>query len=150
MVATAPIVVVEPIDVTAEARALGLRCHAVMFPQLAAAVDPTIALTRLRDALAGTEDDRAFDVMRRLVVHGEVPAKPLRDESRRFELLRTFLRRARAGIGGASPGGRMVALAVRDCMMLCSASSTRDGEPVVYLQGCDEIVGQRNLIALPR
>lgn len=150
MVATASIDVVEPVDVTAEAHALGLTCRAMMFPKLAEVVEPAVALAKLRDALAGTEEDRAFDVMRRLAMHGEAPAKSHSAESWRFEELRTFIRRARAGVGGASPGGRMVALSVHDVMMLCSAAATRDGQAVVYLQSCDEIVGNRNLIALPR
>lgn len=137
--------VVETLDISEHAIALDLECRAAMFPRLAARVDATTALTRLRDALVRTDGDRALDLMRRLVLHGELPP-PLRDELRRSADLVGFIRRVRAGIGGASPGGRMVALAVDDVMMLCVAASTRHREPIVYLQASDEIIGQRNIV----
>jgi hypothetical protein len=139
--------VVETIDVSAQAAELGLACRATMFPQLAAHVDAAVALARLRDALHATEDDPGMKVMRALVLRGEAPPPPTR-ELRRFEDLRGFIRRVRAGIGGASPGGYMLALIVKDVMMLCVAASTKHGEPIVYLQTVDDVVGQRNLIAL--
>jgi hypothetical protein len=147
---TSPFDVVEPVDVTQDAAALGLKCQASMFPGLAARVDAISALTRLRDALLDTEDDRSLGMMRRLVLHGEVAPSKLGEQLRQFGVLRDFVRRAQAGIGGPSPGGRMLALPVRDVMMVCVASSTRHGEPIVYLHGVDEIVGQRNLIGVVR
>ena len=139
--------VVETIDVSAQAAELGLACRATMFPKLAAHVDAAVALARLRDALHATEDDPGMKVMRALVLRGE-PPPPATRELRRFEDLRGFIRRVRAGIGGASPGGYMPALIVKEVMMLCVAASTMPGEPIVYLQTPDDVIGQRNLIAL--
>jgi hypothetical protein len=142
--------VVEPIDVSDDATALGLKCQVSIFPKLAARVDAISALTRLRDALLDTEDDSSLSVMQRLVLHGVVPPAAIGEEFRDFYVLRNFVRRARAGIGGASPRGRMLALPVHDVMMICVASKTRHGGPIAYLHGIDEIVGQRNLIGFVR
>lgn len=53
--------VVETIDVSPQAAELGLKCRASIFPQLAACVDATLALGRLRDALHATEDLQTTD-----------------------------------------------------------------------------------------
>lgn len=141
-----PFDVVEPVDVSAEARRLGLACGAAMFPRLASRVSATAALTRLRDAVLATGRDPTIDVMRALVLHGERPASA-RAELWDFEEVRAWIRRVRAGIGGASPAGRMLALAIGDVMMIAVAASTRQRTPIVYLQAFDEIVA-RNPFAL--
>jgi hypothetical protein len=142
--------VVEPMDVSHEASALDLKCRAAVFPKLATRIDVTRALTRLRDALVGAEDDGALSVMRRLVLHGELPPRT-RYELRNFDEQRSFVRRARAGIGGVCADGSMIALAVHEVMMICVAASTRHQDPIIYLQSTDEVVGQTNhLIAFRR
>lgn len=100
--------VVEMIDLSDVATALGIQCQARMAPVLAERIDAASALRRLRDALIATAADPAFDLMRRVVLHGEpAVARPAGiDPGRRF------LARVRAGIGGISEHGRMLALAV--------------------------------------
>ena len=141
--------VVETIDVSEAAAALGLRCGAVIFPKLAARVGADVALARLRDALTATGDDPAMKTVRSAVLYG-VPPAAIRNEFRRIDSLRDYIRRVQAGIGGASPGGGMLALGVGDVMMLCVAASSRDGGAVIYLQAPDEVIGQRNLSLLVR
>lgn len=141
--------VVETIDISDDAFALGLRCRAGMFPKLAALVDAPTALVRLRDALVGTENDDQLTVMRRLVLYGE-RAPSMRHEFAQSGRLRGFIERVRAGIGGVSPGGGMLALTVRDVMMICAAAVTRLDEPIVYLHGVDEISARINFIGLRR
>jgi hypothetical protein len=140
---------IEPVDVTDQAAALGLRCRALMFPRLAERIGAEVALGRLRDALTATDDDPATALMRAVVLRGELPP-PLRQEVKSFEALAAFIRRVRAGIGGASPGGGMLALLAGDALMLCVVSKTPRDEPVVFLQLGDEVIGQRNLSLLPR
>jgi hypothetical protein len=141
--------VVEPVDERRRG-ALGLRCRASIFPKLPARVDAVTVLTRLRDALVETERDASLAVMRRLVLHGVAPSAEVRSELRAFDGMRNFVVRARAGIGGTSPAGRMLALPVNDIMALCVASATRQREAIVYLHAIDEIVGNRNLLGLVR
>lgn len=141
--------VVETVDVSDTAAALGLRCRAVIFPELAARVGAEVALTRLRDALTATEDDPHTKILRATALRGERPPS-FRDELRKIDSVRDFIRRVHAGIGGTSPGGGMLALGVGDVMMLCVAGSSREGDAVVYLQTADEMIGQRNLSLLPR
>src|SRR5215831_17893452 len=62
--------VVEMIEVGA---AMGIQCRVRMAPVLADRIDAVGALRRLRDALIATERDPAFDLMRRVVMHGECP-----------------------------------------------------------------------------
>lgn len=142
--------VVEPVDVSEDAGALGLRCRASIFPKLSARVDAVTVLTRLRDALVETERDASLAVMRRLVLYGVPPAHEVRSELREPDAVRNFIVRARAGIGGTSPAGRMLALPVNDVIAICVASATRQREAIVYLHAIEEIVGNRNLLGLLR
>jgi len=100
--------VVEMIDLSEVAATLGIQCRVRMVPALADRIDAAAALRRLRDALIATLTDPAFDLMRRVVLHGDAPlARP-----GGWEPGRRFLARVRAGIGGISEHGRMLALAV--------------------------------------
>lgn len=100
--------VIEMIDLTEVADALGIRCRVRMAPALADRIDAVGALRRLQAALVATERDPAFDQMRRVVLHGESPV--LRLYSR--DIGRQFIARVRAGIGGISEHGRLLALMV--------------------------------------
>jgi hypothetical protein len=100
--------VVEMIELSEVAAAMGIQCRVRMAPVLADRIDAVGALRRLREALIATERDRAFDLMRRVVLHGEAPV--MRPHS--FDAGRRFQARVRAGIGGISEHGRMLALMV--------------------------------------
>jgi hypothetical protein len=68
-----------------------------------------LALARLRAALVGVEDDPALEKLRAVALLGESPrweGQAMVEEGKRF------LARARAGIGGVSQGGRLLALPV--------------------------------------
>ena len=100
--------VVEMIDLSEVGAALGIQCRVRMAPVLAGRIDAVGALRRLREALIATERDPAFDLMRRVVMHGE--ASVLRPNG--LDAGRRFLARVRAGIGGISEHGRLLALVV--------------------------------------
>ena len=100
--------VVEMIELSEVGAAMGFQCRVRMAPVLAGRIDAVGALRRLRDALIATERDPAFDLMRRVVMHGEAPAaRPIS-----IDLNRRFLARVHAGIGGISEHGRTLALMV--------------------------------------
>jgi hypothetical protein len=101
--------VVELIDLSEVADALGIRCRVRMAPALADRIDAVGALRRLRAALVATERDPAFHLMRRVVLYGESPVtRPSID----IDAGRRFIARVRAGIGGISEHGRLLALIV--------------------------------------
>jgi hypothetical protein len=100
--------VVEMIDVSEIAAALGVKCRTMLSPMLADRIDVAAVLRQLRDALAQTARDPAFALMRAVALRGEHPREP----SGASEAGRRFMTRARAGIGGISEHGTMLALAV--------------------------------------
>jgi hypothetical protein len=102
--------VVELIELTEVAEAIGIQCRVRMAPALADRIDAVDALRRLRAALLATERDRAFDLMRRVVLYGESPVLRIRTED--ADAGRRFVARVRAGIGGISEHGRLLALMV--------------------------------------
>jgi len=104
----AAVPVVEMIELSEVAAALAIQCRVRMSPVLADRIDAVGALRRLREALIATERDPAFDLMRRVVMHGEAPVARMTG----FHIGRRFLDRVRAGIGGISEHGRMLALMV--------------------------------------
>ena len=104
--------VLEMIDLTAAAAALGLRCRVSMTPQLAARVDGAHALARLRDTLHATENDPALARLRAAALRGEAAGNPNLILPRDLEVGRRFLARVRAGIGGVSDHGHVLALTV--------------------------------------
>jgi len=99
---------VELVDLTELGAPLGFKCRVVIFPKIVAEIDAAAMLEQLRDALLATEGDRAFSLMRAVVLRGEqvrIPMTPAAiDDALRF------VRRVKAGIGGASDGGHMLAL----------------------------------------
>src|ERR1041384_1586220 len=68
--------VVEMIDVSEIAAALGIQCNVILSPMIADRIDVATVLRQLRDALAATERDPAFALMR-AAVRGEHPVAPL-------------------------------------------------------------------------
>jgi hypothetical protein len=128
--------VVEMVDVSDVAAAVGLKGRVVMYPELAERVDPRIALPRLRQLLLATADDPRTAVFRALLITGERPP-PLRegaaDPSEALAFMRVlygdqivepavesglrssslrFLRRAQAGVGGPSESGLLLSVPV--------------------------------------
>jgi hypothetical protein len=103
--------VVELIDVTDQARRVGLMCYVTMFPSLAERVDPARVLRQLRDLLVETADDPQMVLLAQLGLAGHAPGLPTRPTTS-FEGVRTFLRRALSGLGGVSEDGSMFAFHV--------------------------------------
>jgi hypothetical protein len=108
----ATIPVVEMIDLTADAERLGLKCRVIMPASLATQLDPVATLTRVRDALIATADDPDTAPLRGVALRGERLGLPPRMPPGWIERLRRFVARAKAGIGGVSDGGNLLALAV--------------------------------------
>jgi hypothetical protein len=126
--------VVELVDLTPLAAELGLHGRVVMFPDLAERIDAREALERIKEVLLATEEDDAPRLFRSVLLRGE-PLPPLTDHplhprdaavhiamlhgaSRALAAAVTpsesmrFLVRARAGVGGASENGMMLAVPV--------------------------------------
>src|ERR1043165_753730 len=100
-------VVVELVDVTEVAAALSIKCGVRVEPRLAERIDAAAALRQLCNALLATAGNPAFELMRSVLLRGESPpAKPEFYETWRF------MERVRAGIGGISEGGSLLALTV--------------------------------------
>jgi hypothetical protein len=103
--------VVELIDLTEVGAPLGFKCKIWMFPGLARRIDAAAALERLRAILVALERDPELDRMRDLALRG-VCAAPGRLDLEELEDYRRFLERTRAGLGGVSPRGNMIAFHV--------------------------------------
>jgi len=104
----APVPVVELIDISEAATAIGMQCGARLVPWLADRIHVGATLRRLVDVLLATTADPAFDKMRSVVLHGAQPmARPMD-----LPAIQRFLARVRAGIGGVSDHGQIVALTV--------------------------------------
>ena len=119
---------IELIDLTERGAALGFKCRIAVFPRVVELIDTAALLACLRDALLATEGDRALSLMRRVTLAGQrvrtvVSAATLEDAAR-------FVARARAGIGGVSDGGNMLAMQVEDLMLLFTLQLTPDFVPV--------------------
>ncbi len=131
-----PVPVIEAIDLTELARELGYRCSVSMFPDLAGKLDPSAALARLREVLVATEDDPKTQLFRGAVLHGQLARHPRRALIDDVQQSIRFLNRVRAGIGGISDGGTMLALHVGAVPMLCTltlSSLTSDREPRIVM-----------------
>ncbi|HKE20492.1 MAG TPA: hypothetical protein VKB80_36715 [Kofleriaceae bacterium] len=114
-------------DMSKLAARVGIRCPTYMFPGVADRVDGRALLAHIRDCLRATERDRATDILRAVILDGEQPAiedsrvslmlhqvAPILRAISTRQILPTrgdaFFTRARAGIGGISEGGTMLAL----------------------------------------
>jgi hypothetical protein len=104
--------VLELIDLTDQARALGFVVGAGMFSDLAEDVDGRAALERLREVLRATADDATTLLLRSVLLEGRPLPRPTGSVHEGLAEGRRFLARARAGIAGVSDSGRMIALAV--------------------------------------
>lgn len=102
--------VIEVVHVTEVGEPLGYKCRIWCTPTLVPRIDMAATLTRFRDLLIATGRDRTLDLMRDVVLRGEkppaAPARPLILD------LDDFLARVRAGLGGVSDSGRIVAMHV--------------------------------------
>ncbi len=141
-----PLPFVELRDLTDIARDFAITCRVVMYPSLSD-IDPREALAAMCLLLGKTREDRAFDLFRDVLLAGERPRINL---EHRVEEAILFANRVRAGIGGISNGGHMLA------MHLDSASGSRIAlfllqltpnfvatlrEPTLVLAAPDDVVG---------
>jgi hypothetical protein len=101
---------IEMVDLTEVAARLGIKCGTWIFPDLAKRIDATAALERLRDVLVATMRDPAFDVFRAIALLGEELPRVASPGIEGFNGYSRFLARVRAGVGGISEGGSMLAL----------------------------------------
>lgn len=108
--------VVEMTDISEHALTLGIRPRLLMAPELVGTIDPVSLALQLRNALLATASDPELGVMRDAVLGGQLP--PLFEpRGPRAQIAvtagdRQFVSRVRAGIGGISESGRMLALSI--------------------------------------
>jgi hypothetical protein len=107
-----PFPVLELADHTATGAALGMCCRISVHPALR---DPERILTRLREVLLATTSDRALDLVRGVVLERARPATEL---FRSASAMQRFVARVRAGIGGVSDDGSMLALTIDGDLVL--------------------------------
>lgn len=108
----------EMISLTDAGKKRGFRCEITFASSLMKLVDPERILDRMRTILDLTTEDADMERFRRVILHGERVASASIDRTEWFEDARRFLARARAGIGGLSVHGNILAFAVRDHMVL--------------------------------
>jgi hypothetical protein len=102
--------VVELVDLTEIGAAIGFKCRIVMAPGLAEQIDAAGALARLRDVLLTRDRDGSLETFRAVVLRGERRQFSLTQGT--FYDARELIQRARAGLGGVSEGGRLLAMQV--------------------------------------
>jgi len=102
--------VVELVDLTEVGAALGFKCRIVMAPGLTGQIDTASVLVRLRDVLLTRDRDGALETFRAVVLRGE--RRQFRLTQSTFDDARELILRARAGLGGVSEGGRLLAMHV--------------------------------------
>jgi hypothetical protein len=123
----AAVPLVEMRDLSEEAARIGILCPVRIFPDLALRIDCAATLERIRDALRATERDPQTELLRAVALRGEQPDVEYQLSSDPVlypslarawtrppasPLFGAFMTRVRAGIGGVSESGRMLALAV--------------------------------------
>ena len=99
---------VELLDVTATAAAVGLRCRVSMGPRLAHRADVRATLQSFHDLVASSASNRSLFLMRSVALF-DVNAT-VSDLSGAIQEGHRFARRVRAGLGGVSDHGRLLAL----------------------------------------
>jgi hypothetical protein len=132
------IAVVEPVDVTEEAVALGMKCKVLAND----GIDARRALGRLHDALIST-DDADLEPFRSAALWGVRP-KPARWS---IVEARKFLARARAGIAGVGPNGWLLAFVSDGMIVLAVVSIWRDGTPTIWLRRADKAAADEMALA---
>lgn len=105
------IAVIELVDVSEIAAPLGYKIRVTALPSIVEQIDVAATLTKFRDVLLATTRDRSLDLMRDVVLRGR-PARPLNRPPWSLDELRQFIERARAGLGGVSDTGTLVAMSV--------------------------------------
>jgi hypothetical protein len=120
-----PVPVVELQDVSEGAARFGFRCRVAMFPSLIERAEPASVFSHLREVLVGTVGDPSTALLYSVAFLGQRPPRPRRTD-RGVAALRQFLQRVRAGLGGTTDDGSMVAFHVagRDglVLVLCTLS----------------------------
>lgn len=106
--------VVELVDVSEIAAPLGYKLRVTVASSVIERVDVAAALTRFRDLLLATTRDHQLELMRDVVLRGERPlARFDRDRVHQYWYdVRRFLDRARAGLGGVTDCGTLLAMPV--------------------------------------
>jgi len=98
----------ETIDLTEQGATLGFQCRIYSTSKLAALVDQAVVLRRLRTILDATSEDPHMRHFRAVILRGEHPRVPPRNPDW-LDATKRFVSRARAGIGGVSDWGNMLA-----------------------------------------
>jgi hypothetical protein len=106
--------VVELVDVSEIAAPLGYKLRVTVASSVVDRVDVAATLTRFRDLLLATTRDHQLELMRDVVLRGERPLSRFDRERVHQEWydVRRFLERARAGLGGVSDSGKLLAMMV--------------------------------------
>lgn len=117
----AAVPVVEMIDASAQARLLGLSCAVLVAQPVIEQIELIRLLSRLRDALIACEGDPRAERMRAIALHGAPPPRePVVLGEARFAETQRFYARARAGLGGFSARGQLLALHLDGVAVVCS------------------------------
>jgi hypothetical protein len=133
--------VVELLDVSEQARRLGLVCRVAMFPDLAARIEPAMMLARLRELLIETAGDPEFRLLSQVALTGSAPPRPLRPSSvPSFKDVQRFFRRALAGIGGVSEDGATLAFHVAGRDGLVAVACALHSDTSLVLSGIDDLI----------
>lgn len=103
--------VVEMVDLGEDAARLGIKCRILMTPDLPRECG-VAALEQLRDALHATQDDPSTRHFRAVALAGERRPPERGSPTELFAEGQRFMKRVRAGIGGVSEAGSMLALHV--------------------------------------
>jgi len=135
--------VVETIDATDDAARLGLRCRVLVFPRLAEKIEIAALLAKVRDALLLTAEDKETQLIRELALYGRPPRRPMLWAADVAGSKR-FVARVRAGMGGTTNDGHVLAIHVagRDgiVVVMCTCWYVVAGrDPTLVLTTLDEL-----------
>jgi len=140
---------VELVDITPQAIALGFRCEIAIASTLAARVEPAAVLARVRDELVRPHADVA--VARMFGIAFGLPSPRLAVTAADAEVLQRFVDAARLGATGASSDGSLLALHVmgRDGLVpvICMVD---DHAPLVLVEPADWTPTLREAAVRPR
>jgi ribosomal protein L24 len=147
--ARAVVPVVELVDVSEEAKRVGVLCRAVMSSALAARAEPAEVLSRLRNLLIETAGDPQMLRFSQAALAGYAPPPvvPREPPLGSFEQQRRFVQRAQAGLGGVSDDGSLLAFHVAGragLALVCCSLSWR--EPLIVLQTTEDFTADIDAI----
>jgi len=140
--ATGGISVVELVDVSDEAKRVGLVCRVLMFPELIQRIAPARVLGRLRELLVATVGDPATALLSELALTGRLAA-PRKQPVQNLGALRLFVQRARAGLGGTLDDGATLAFHVADGDAMIAVMCTLSATDAIELSAIDDLVPER-------